>query len=206
MFRLIHKDIYYRTLHYKPRLTSGQYIFYFIFHCGLYCRVVNITVYVLNKEILQFMGLKFAVYNKEQFQIKTLRVGYNGTCTVYHPLEPNYSLSSNHFKCLICNCRLCGHLFLCLYLVCIDTISLHSTAFTLCILVYLAAPVDHKIGKKKIVPYYIYLPQYVLAVPRGHKSHVESICTCFNSQSFFCAIKRSSTNHEILNSKVMYSM
>ena len=35
-------------------------------------------------------------------------------------------------------------------IVCIGTISLHSTAFTLCILVYLAAPVDHKIGKKKI--------------------------------------------------------
>ena len=29
------------------------------------------TIYVLNKEILQFLGLKSAVYNQEQFQIKS---------------------------------------------------------------------------------------------------------------------------------------
>ena len=29
------------------------------------------TIYVLNKEILQFLGLKSAVYNRERFQIKS---------------------------------------------------------------------------------------------------------------------------------------
>ena len=54
-----------------------------IFHCGLYAftpfftavyiveRLVFQTIYVLNKEILQFLGLKSAVYNQEQFQIKS---------------------------------------------------------------------------------------------------------------------------------------
>ena len=29
------------------------------------------TIYVLNKEILQFLGLKFALYNQDRFQIKS---------------------------------------------------------------------------------------------------------------------------------------
>ena len=48
-------------------ITRGLYIFYPIFHCGLYCRAVS----VLNKAILQFLGLKSAVYNWERFQIKS---------------------------------------------------------------------------------------------------------------------------------------
>ena len=53
-------------------IPRGLYIFYSIFHCGLYCRAVSITeIYVLNKEILQFLGLKSVVYYSEQFQIKS---------------------------------------------------------------------------------------------------------------------------------------
>jgi hypothetical protein len=49
------------------------YIFNPIFHCGLYCRaeLVLQTIYVLNKEILQFLNLKSAAYNWERFQIKS---------------------------------------------------------------------------------------------------------------------------------------
>ena len=34
-------------------------------------RLVLQTIYVLNNENLQFLGLKFAVYNWKQFQIKS---------------------------------------------------------------------------------------------------------------------------------------
>ena len=43
------------------------------------------TIYVLNKEILQFLGLKSAVYNQERFQIKSgfkSRAAYNVAHTV----------------------------------------------------------------------------------------------------------------------------
>ena len=53
-------------------ITCDWYIFYPIFHCGLYCKEVSVTdIYLLNKEILQFLGLKSTVYNWEQFQIKS---------------------------------------------------------------------------------------------------------------------------------------
>jgi hypothetical protein len=58
--------------HTRPILTHGLYIFYPVFHCGLYCRAVMLqTIYVLSKEILQFLGLKSAVYIRERFQIKS---------------------------------------------------------------------------------------------------------------------------------------
>ena len=44
---------------------------YIIFHCCLLERFVFQTIYVLNKEILKFLGLKSAVYNRERFQIKS---------------------------------------------------------------------------------------------------------------------------------------
>ena len=43
-------------------------------------RLVLETIYVLNKEILQFLGLKSAVKIKSGFKT---RAGYNGTSTVY---------------------------------------------------------------------------------------------------------------------------
>ena len=55
--------------HYNPRFVY----FYPIFHFGLYCRAGLIlqTIYVLNKEILPFLDLKSAVYNREWFQINS---------------------------------------------------------------------------------------------------------------------------------------
>ena len=51
----------YRT---RTIISHGLYIFYPIFHCGLYCRAVNIKDnYVLNKVILQFLSLQSTVYN-----------------------------------------------------------------------------------------------------------------------------------------------
>ena len=53
-------------------ITNDLYIFtpfftavYIVERLGLQ------TIYVVNKEILQFLGLKSAVYNREQFQIKS---------------------------------------------------------------------------------------------------------------------------------------
>ena len=55
-------------------MKRGLYNFYRIFHCGLYCRAVSITViYVLKKEILQFLGLKSAVFNQEQVMMARVR-------------------------------------------------------------------------------------------------------------------------------------
>ena len=59
----------YSKINYRTRaiITRGLYIFYPIFHCGLYCRAVSVTeIYALNKEILQFLGLKSVVYNQER--------------------------------------------------------------------------------------------------------------------------------------------
>ena len=48
------------------------YIFYPIFTAvDIVERLVLQTIYVLNKEILQFLGLISAVYNQERFQIKS---------------------------------------------------------------------------------------------------------------------------------------
>ena len=44
--------------HYKPRLV------YFLPHFSL--RLILQTIYVLNKEILQFLGLKATAYNQER--------------------------------------------------------------------------------------------------------------------------------------------
>ena len=53
-------------------ITCDWYIFYPIFHCGLYCRAVSVqTIYVLNKEIFQILVLKSTVCNRERFQIKS---------------------------------------------------------------------------------------------------------------------------------------
>ena len=55
-------------------ISRGLYdYFYPLFHCGLYCRAVRITdnLCVIKKEILQFVWLKSAVYNRERFQIKS---------------------------------------------------------------------------------------------------------------------------------------
>ena len=54
----------YRT---RAIISRGLYIFYPIFHCGLYCRAVSVTDNLCSK---QFLGLKSAVYNQEHFQIK----------------------------------------------------------------------------------------------------------------------------------------
>ena len=58
-------------------ITHGLYIFNPIFHCGLYCRAVSAVlqaIYVLNKKILQFLGLKSAVSNQER--VIMARLGY----------------------------------------------------------------------------------------------------------------------------------
>ena len=56
--------------HNKPRL-----VFFPAFFTAVYIveRLVLQTIYILNKEILQFLGLKFAVYNRERFQINGAR-------------------------------------------------------------------------------------------------------------------------------------
>ena len=60
--------------------SRGLYIFYPIFHCGLYCRVVSVTDNLCTKqENSSIFGSKSAVYNCEQFQIKS---GLCGTHTV----------------------------------------------------------------------------------------------------------------------------
>ena len=33
-------------------------------------RLILQTIYIINKEILQFLGIKSAIYNQERFQIK----------------------------------------------------------------------------------------------------------------------------------------
>ena len=54
-------------------ITRGLYIFYPVFHLGLYCRAVSITdnLCSIKKEILRFLGIKSTVYNQEWFQIKS---------------------------------------------------------------------------------------------------------------------------------------
>ena len=53
--------------HYNPRL-----VFFYLIFTAVYIveRLVLQTIYVLNKEILHFLGLKSVVYNQERFQIK----------------------------------------------------------------------------------------------------------------------------------------
>ena len=51
----------------------GACIFFTPFFTGVYIveRLVLQTIYVLNKEIFQFLGLKSSVNNRERFQIKS---------------------------------------------------------------------------------------------------------------------------------------
>ena len=52
--------------------TQGLYIFYTIFTM-IYiveCLVLR-TIYVLNKEIIKFLGLKYPIYDQDWFQIKS---------------------------------------------------------------------------------------------------------------------------------------
>ena len=53
-------------------ITRSLYIFT-PFFTAVYIveRLMLQTIYELNKEILQFLGLKSAVYNRERFQIKS---------------------------------------------------------------------------------------------------------------------------------------
>ena len=62
-------------------ISRGLYFFFFPIFTAVYIvvRLVLQTVYVLNKEILQFLGLKNAVYNQERFKS---RAGYNGARTL----------------------------------------------------------------------------------------------------------------------------
>ena len=55
----------YRT---RAIITCALYIFTLLF-TAVYIveQLVLQTIYVLNKEILQFLGLKFAVYNQDWF-------------------------------------------------------------------------------------------------------------------------------------------
>ena len=58
--------------HYKPRLVQ---LFFTTFFTAVHIVVGLIlqTIYVLNKEILQFLGLKSAVYNQERVIMARLR-------------------------------------------------------------------------------------------------------------------------------------
>ena len=63
-----------QDIRYRPRaiISRGLYIFYPIFTADYILeRLVLQTIHVLNKEILQFLCLKSAVYNGEWFQIKS---------------------------------------------------------------------------------------------------------------------------------------
>ena len=65
-------------------LRNGCYIFYpFFTAVCIVERLVLQTIYLLDKEILQFLGLKSTVYNWERFQIKNgLYWRVYGTLTV----------------------------------------------------------------------------------------------------------------------------
>ena len=56
-------------------ISRGLYIFT-PFFSAVYIveRLILQTIYVLNKEILQFLGLKSAVYNQEQLILQTIYV------------------------------------------------------------------------------------------------------------------------------------
>ena len=65
-------------------ISRGLYIFYPIFHYGLYCRAVSITDKICTeKEILQFLGLKSAVYNRKWVIMASIRniIYYNAATT-----------------------------------------------------------------------------------------------------------------------------
>ena len=56
----IQKDTY----HTRAIISRGLYIFYPIFHCGLYCRAVSITDILCTKQgNSSFLDLQSAVYN-----------------------------------------------------------------------------------------------------------------------------------------------
>ena len=57
---------YYRT---RAIISLGLYIFYPIFHCGLYSKAVNITDNLCTKQ--GNSSKKSVVYNQERFQIKS---------------------------------------------------------------------------------------------------------------------------------------
>ena len=65
-----------RGLDYRTRaiISRGLYIFYSFF-AAVYIveRLILQTIYVLNKEILQFLGLKYAVSNQERAIMACLR-------------------------------------------------------------------------------------------------------------------------------------
>ena len=61
-----------RMYHMRSIISRGLYI---LTHFSM--RLILQTIYVLNKEIFQFLGLKYAVYNQEQ-----VIMHYNGVCTV----------------------------------------------------------------------------------------------------------------------------
>ena len=54
-------------------ITCSLYIFYSIFHCGLYCRAVSTTdnLCTKKKEILQILCQKNVVYDQNRLLIKT---------------------------------------------------------------------------------------------------------------------------------------
>ena len=58
--------------HTRAIISRGLYIFTPFFTVALIVeRLVLQTIYVLNKEILQFLGQKSVVYNRERFLIKS---------------------------------------------------------------------------------------------------------------------------------------
>ena len=70
--------------------NCGLYIFYPIFHCGLYCRVVNITENLCTKN-----GNSLIFETKIQFIIESgfkSRAGYNGARMIYWALLNKQSL------------------------------------------------------------------------------------------------------------------
>ena len=55
-------------------INRGLYIFYPIFHCDLYCRVVSVKGNQCTKqENLQFLSHKSAAYNQERFLMAHVR-------------------------------------------------------------------------------------------------------------------------------------
>ena len=64
------------SIDYRPRafVTRGLYTYFslrFILQSG-YCYLL--TIYVLNREILQFLGLKTVVYNQERVMMARVRL------------------------------------------------------------------------------------------------------------------------------------
>ena len=60
-------QIFFLLIYHMHTIITHGFYFFISFFTAVY---IDETIYVLNKEILQLLGLKSAVYNCEQFKTK----------------------------------------------------------------------------------------------------------------------------------------